>query len=613
MIQKHINKLFPGIQTLGIGPTGTLITDIRSADGDIVLLANPIDIAAGVEHWLSQLVAEIRTVLTELIDRCARAEQFQLADIAAYPMQVLSTAKALAFTRQTEKAIQSMTLPAHLQRLQAEMELYNSDQFRGDRHCPELSQTKIRALLIDMVHYVDVVQLLVAQNCTRPTDWPWLQQLKFYADARTRQIIVRQVYGEFAYAYEFLGSAHRLVHTRLTHRCYLTLTQAQHMGLGGNPFGPAGTGKTECVKSLGAMLGRLVLVFNCSENVDTAAMALILSGLARCGAWGCFDEFNRLPAATLADISAVVQPLQLAIKAQASAVRLGDSPDNEAVPLNLHCGIFVTMNPAGEEYGGRQQLPGALQSLFRPIVMQQPEPADIAGVLLFTERFRHARRLGAQLAEVFGMCGHMLSAQRHYDWGLRELRTVLMACGRLRRDVDGDAVAAADTGDDGFAAEARLVVRALRSNTMSKLSAVDCSNFEMLLQSIFATAAERCDGEQQDAEGSLRAHVLEAFSELGLHASESQVEKCLQLHEQLSKRMGVVVYGPPLSGKSTLVAVLRCALAKREAQPIRTYTMSPKSMTRAQLLGELDADTRQWMDGVLTSTAMVVNGEPLRE
>lgn len=43
------------------------------------------------------------------------------------------------------------------------------------------------------------------------------------------------------------------------------MAQAMHLGLGGNPFGPAGTGKTECVKALGAMLGRLVLVFNCNE------------------------------------------------------------------------------------------------------------------------------------------------------------------------------------------------------------------------------------------------------------------------------------------------------------------------------------------------------------
>ncbi len=37
------------------------------------------------------------------------------------------------------------------------------------------------------------------------------------------------------------------------------------MGLGGNPYGPAGTGKTESVKALGGMFGRQVLVFNCDE------------------------------------------------------------------------------------------------------------------------------------------------------------------------------------------------------------------------------------------------------------------------------------------------------------------------------------------------------------
>jgi dynein heavy chain 2 len=102
-----------------------------------------------------------------------------------------------------------------------------------------------------------------------------------------------------------------------------------YLGLGGNPFGPAGTGKTECVKSLGAMLGRMVLVFNCNENIDTSAMALILTGISRCGAWGCFDEFNRLQEETLSAIAMLIQPLQIALKEKAEFVNLMDKNVSE--------------------------------------------------------------------------------------------------------------------------------------------------------------------------------------------------------------------------------------------------------------------------------------------
>ena len=70
---------------------------------------------------------------------------------------------------------------------------------------------------------------------------------------------------DFQYTYEYQGNAPKLVHTPLNDKCYLTLTQGMKMGLGGNPYGPAGTGKTESIKALGGLFGRQVLVFNCDE------------------------------------------------------------------------------------------------------------------------------------------------------------------------------------------------------------------------------------------------------------------------------------------------------------------------------------------------------------
>lgn len=69
------------------------------------------------------------------------------------------------------------------------------------------------------------------------------------------------------------------------------------------------------------------------QNVDVTAISLILTGLARCGAFGCFDEFNRLQEATLSVLSMLIQPIQSAIQQKSDTVTIFDEKVYASVPF----------------------------------------------------------------------------------------------------------------------------------------------------------------------------------------------------------------------------------------------------------------------------------------
>ena len=105
----------------------------------------------------------------------------------------------------------------------------------------------------------------------------------------------------------------------------------------------SGTGKTETTKDLGRALGVMVYVFNCSDQMDYKSMGQTFKGLSQAGAWGCFDEFNRIDISVLSVVSTQYKTILDAIRGNKARFLF----EEEEIVLNKepYCCAFITMNP----------------------------------------------------------------------------------------------------------------------------------------------------------------------------------------------------------------------------------------------------------------------------
>ncbi|CAK4126621.1 unnamed protein product [Aphanomyces euteiches] len=592
-IQRHLNKMFAGVAAFEIADNGA-ITGLVSKEGEIVRLKQAVNPQedARINVWLAQVETQMRMTLASMLEvAVAKSESTNYLDwISMYPAQIILLATQIQWTSKMEKVLKSRSndfsdVSAHVEgvlQVLSEKVLYD---------LPQETRKKYEQLITELVHQRDVSRRLNKLKLTGPDDFQWLYHMRHYMfpeeDDPLKKLRICVANASFSYGFEYLGVGERLVHTPLTERCYLTLTQALDFGMGGNPFGPAGTGKTESVKALGMQLGRFVLVFNCDENFDFQAMGRIFVGLCQVGAWGCFDEFNRLEERVL---SAVSQQI-LTIQAGLSSKKLTNQANfiellGKSVQLHSDVGIFVTMNPG---YAGRSNLPDNLKQLFRSIAMVAPDRELIAQVMLYSQGITTAEFMSTKVVLLFNLCEDQLSKQPHYDFGLRALKSVLVSAGHVKRNLS--ATSSASVAE----IEAEALIRSICDTIVPKLVASDVSIFETLLKGVFPGTDLHPVNEPK-----LREKIIELASARHLIPHDKWVEKALQLFQVMQLRHGVMLVGPSGMGKTTAWKVLLDALEQVDGKKGEAYVIDPKSISKEQLYGTLDNTTLEWNDGIFT-------------
>ena len=353
-----------------------------------------------------------------------------------------------------------------------------------------------------------------------------------------------------------------------------------------------------------------MLVFNCDETFDFQAMGRIFVGLCQVGAWGCFDEFNRLEERMLSAVSQQIQMIQETLKSNADNSKSDLSVElvGKQVRVNPDMAIYITMNLG---YAGRSNLPDNLKKLFRSLAMNQPDRQLIAQVMLFSQGFRTAEVLASKIVPFFKLCDEQLSNQSHYDFGLRALKNVLVSAGNIKRVRILRIKSENKETDEAKIAEQlpeqEILIQSVCETMVPKLVAEDIPLLFSLLTDVFPgipyTQAQMDELKRHianvckewnlvyndDSTTSIKTTTTKTTQTSSSSTNQTStdsgnlwVEKVLQLYQISNINHGLMMVGPSGSGKSTAWKVLLKALERFEGLEGVAHVIDPKAISKGK-------------------------------
>merc|ERR1719261_766119 len=179
-----------------------------------------------------------------------------------------------------------------------------------------------------------------------------------------------------------------------------------------------------------------------------------------------------------------------------------------------------------------------------------PDYAMISEICLYSYGFNEARDLARKLVKSLQISSEQLSSQVHYDFGMRAVKSILTAAGKLKLEYLQEQ-------------EDILVLRAINDVNLPKFVDADLPLFQGITSDLFLGLKVPTpdyeillDG-MKAACGQLMAKCKDTHTFTNIQPTSILMTKCIQFYETVTVRHSLMIVGAAMSMKTTVFRTLQ--------------------------------------------------------
>ncbi|KAK8895532.1 hypothetical protein M9Y10_023999 [Tritrichomonas musculus] len=526
-------------------------------DGDSIQFQRHIQYNSSFENLINQIVDSMKTTVKDAIAASIPGCQSgSFVDWAmTTPTYIAYIALNAVFCNEMEDCFAAYeSNPRAFQQYEAIMKRRIEDA--TDSFLMPLSSRdkyKLNVILTELLGFRDRFRLATEKLQNHSPYLEWLNSLRFRFLPNSTSIQVEFADVKLDHGYEYWGKTPILIHTPTIDACLSDCIYSLNQNQLPMITASASSAKQIIGKTLACLFGQFTYIVRPFPDMSEYFISKILTGVVSTGALAIFSGIEQLSYKSLSFLFDNVHSIISSIESGSSRITIS----NRISDLNKHCRVLLTSDSNFMSYGN---IPPQLKSYVRPISLLTPNYSKIIEIFMTSTGFRETKTIIPKFSN-FITTFHSIFQSVLPNLSL--VSRIIKICSKAKEMIKQQDI--------------QLPEEILIAYNSYKTFQPICDEARVdLLKKILFNAFQlggnvdemmtKLNGIKKEIDESLlRNAIEEEISSLKLEVPSSYLaDQVLTLYNMMKQNYSIIIVGPPNSGKSTILEVLRRTFNRQE-------------------------------------------------